>query len=186
MGKVSSFNQLLSELSGERISMPAVLRVARLAMESRENTVALIALAKADTGRGGINALWCLTHVQKADPAYLQEWHDDFIDMLLAENHTGRKRMLLQVLRGQAYDPDTLRTDFLDFCLSKINAECEPYAIRAFSLYCAYNMCKFYPELIAELNEHLHMLDLQAISAGLRSALRTTRLRISKLRVCKK
>lgn len=94
--------------------------------------------------------------------------------------------MLLQVLRGQAYDPDTLRTDFLDFCLSKINAECEPYAIRAFSLYCAYNMCKFYPELIAELNEHLHMLDLQAISAGLRSALRTTRLRISKLRVCKK
>ncbi|MDE6270480.1 MAG: hypothetical protein K2M12_06460, partial [Muribaculaceae bacterium] len=60
----------------------------------------------------------------------------------------------------------------LDFCMSKINSECEPYAVRSFSLYAAYKMCRFYPELIEELTERLDMLSRSPISPGLECARR--------------
>ncbi len=90
--------------------------------------------------------------------------------------------MLLQLLREQAYNSDTLRSDFLDYCLAKINSECEPYAIRAFSIYCAFKMCRYYPELIAELEEYLTLLATQSLSPGMKSAMTTTRRNIAILK----
>ena len=126
------------------------------------------------------NALWCMTHLGASNSGWLQSLQSDLIDMLLVERHVGKRRMLLQLLRNQSYSPDNIRTDFLDFCFSRINAESEPYAIRAFSIYCAFNVCKYYPELLAELNEHLNMLEYQPLSAGLVSALRQTRKNVTK------
>lgn len=80
--------------------------------------------------------------------------------------------MFLQLLRDQEFEPESIRTDFLDYCLARINAECEPYAVRCFCLYTAYNMCRHYPELIAELQSRLDMLSMQSLSAGLKCACR--------------
>ena len=102
--------------------------------------------------------------------------------MLLSTEDVSKKRMLLQLLRDMDYDQKDLRTDLMDYCLSKINSECEPYAVRAFSLHLAYKMCRLYPELITELEEHLSMLRLQTLSPGLASALRQTEKKIKRMR----
>ncbi len=179
-----STNNDIDRLLSQRIHLTDVRKINLWAALSYCNREYLYYLAKSCDGETGVNALWCLTHMKDNDAIWLQSLQDELIDMLLSEKHIGRRRMLLQLLREQSYAPETIRADFLDYCFSKINSECEPYAIRCFSIYCAFKMCKSYPELIAELNEHLNMMALQSLSPGLVSALRTTRKKISRLR-CK-
>lgn len=141
----------------------------------------LYELSESFDDRISMNALWCMTHLSKSCDAWLQSKQSVLIDRVLIEKHHSKKRLLFHLLRNQNYAKDSIRTDFLDFCFSKINSECEPYAIRAFSIYCAFKMCRFYPELITELEEHLEMLNHQAISPGLLSALRHTKNDIRKI-----
>ena len=42
-------------------------------------------------------------------------------------------------------------------------------------------MCRHFPELLAELQEHLDMMQYQVLSPGLRSALHQTKYNIAKL-----
>ena len=172
----------IASLLGRRINLPEIQRAVIWASGDESCISKLLAVVRAAEIPASVNALWVLTHLQPTCANKLQEAQNELIDMLLNETHTGRKRMLLQLMREQTYDSEHIRSDFLDFCLSKINSECEPYAIRAFSLYCAFGMCRFYPELVAELEQHLEMLELQSPSPGLMSAMRTVRKRIAKLR----
>lgn len=165
-----------------RINIGEVCDIVARTSDSVRDLELLFDLAKSGNDIIGRNALWCLTHCIKAHGAWLQSKQDELIDMLLSEEQLGRRRMLLGILRYQSYDKDCMRTDFLDYCLSRINAECEPYAIRCYSIYCAFKMCRLYPELIAELEEHLAMLDYQPLGAGLRSAAATTRRMIGRLK----
>lgn len=128
-----------------------------------------------------VNALWVMTHLPESDGDWISSLRDDLADRLIAETDISKKRLLLQMLKKQTFEPEHIRTDLLDYCLSKINSECEPYAVRCFSLYVAYNMCRHYPELIAELEGYLDMLASQSLSPGLKSALRQTRSKINRL-----
>lgn len=163
------------------INLGRVIDIARWADATPARLSMLLSLSRSSDPLTGRNALWCLTHCRATAAAWLNSRQNELIDMLLAEQHTGRRRMLLQLLRAQSYSPDSIRTDFLDYCLSRINAESEPYAIRAFSIYCAFNICRHYPELLAELDIRLSMLSLQSPGPGLASALRTTRRLIGRL-----
>ena len=125
--------------------------------------------------RVSINAMWCLASLPKSRRAWLYERQDELIDCLMKSSHPSHKRILLQILRDAPYAQESIRTDFLDYCLSKINSECEPVGIRSFCIYCAYNMCRFYPELVEELTHHLDLLSSQELLPGLRCALRNTR-----------
>lgn len=168
-------------LSG-KINMPQIKNVVSWSCGSQENLCQLWEMANSDDRRTSANALWAMTHL----PDYNHEWilslRDDMIDMLLAETDTGKKRMLLHLLKEQEYEAEQIRTDFLDYCLAKINSEQEPYAIRGYSIHASFKMCRHYPELIAELAEHLDMLSHQPLSPALKSALQQTKKRISKLR----
>ena len=150
--------------------MPDVKDVVEWASGDGVNRDTLLALALSGAGRVNSNALWCITHLPDCNASWLQEKQSIFIDRLLSATDISRKRMFLQILRHMEYEPDNIRTDFLDFCLSRINAECEPYAVRCFCLYTAAKMCRHYPELIAELSRHIDMLSLQTLSPGLRCA----------------
>lgn len=173
----------IEERLGSKINLPEIRDIVNWAHACSANLESLLEMTRSADTRTSANALWCLTHIQKENTDRLQSRQDNFINMLLAEQHVGKRRMLLQLLREQYYDPENIRTDFLDYCLTKINSECEPYAIRAFSIYCAFKMCRFYPELVTELKQHLDMLELQPLSPGLRSALNTTRKNISRLKL---
>lgn len=141
----------------------------------------LLSLTKSADMRTSVNALWTLTRLPQSETSLLQPHHDYFIDRLLAETHSSKKRLLLSLLHKQEYGKESIRADFLDYCLAKINSECEPYAVRAYGIHCAFKMCRFYPELTAELSRHLDMLSTQSLPPGLRSALQSTRKRIRSL-----
>lgn len=173
---ITSTNDIDAVLA-HRINMPEIHEVI-LWVAANNQKLYLYELVKSSKGRKGTNALWCITHMMDTEMEWLQSLQDELVDILLTEKHTGRKRMLLQLLKEQTYNPETMRTDFLDYCLSKIISECEPYAIRCFSMYCAYEMCKHYPELTEELTRYLDLLETQSLSPGLTCALRNTRKKI--------
>ncbi len=87
--------------------------------------------------------------------------------MLLRVSHVGRRRLLLALLEFVPFAEADLRTDYLDFCLSKINSV-EPYGVRALCIKQAYAQCRFYPELLAELRCHLEMMEAETLSPGLK------------------
>ena len=145
------------------------------------NREKLLNLAFCEDEKVSSNALWCLTHLRKNDSQSLQSMQNSFIDALLHETNTARKRMLLQLLRDQEYAKDNIRVDFLDYCMTKINSETEPYAIRCFSLYIAIKMCRYYPELISELEERISLLRREPLSPGLICAIRKVQKEIQSI-----
>ncbi len=141
----------------------------------------LLCLAFCEDEKVSANALWCMTHLRKSDSQWLQSLQNKLIDSLLYEKNIARKRMLLQLLRDQEYPSEDLRVDFLDFCMSNINAETEPYAIRCFSLYIAMKMCRHYSALLSELQERISMLSREPLSPGLRCAIRKVQKEIQSI-----
>lgn len=166
-----------------KINLNEVKAISRWASLSDGNKDFLWRMSLSDDRRTSVNSMWALTHMPESESPWLRGLQPHLIIRLLSEQDISKKRILLQLLREQDFDPDSpLTIRLLDYCFSKINSECEPYAIRCFSIYVAYKICRSYPELISELEEYLNLLSLQALSPGLKSALRQTRQRISKFR----
>lgn len=172
----------IENLLAQRVNLPEIKSVASWASGSREKITMLWNLARSNDRMTSVNSLWSMTHLPQKDAEWLVSIRDDMIDMLLAETDTSKKRMLLQLLREQEYRVDEIRADFLDYCMSKINSECEPCSIRCFSAYAAYKMCRHFPELISELEHHLGLMQYQALSPGIRSAQRHIKAKIEKLK----
>lgn len=172
----------IEELLSKRINMPDINNVVSWSCESEENTYKLWRLVRSEDRTTSVNALWAMSHLPKIYATKLLSLRNEMIDMLLTETDIAKKRILLQILREMEYASNEIRTDFLDYCMSKINSECEPYAIRCFSMYVAYKMCIHFPELIAELEGHLNIMQYQALSPGLKSALRQTKSKIANLK----
>ncbi len=173
----------IEELLSQKINLPEIKSVVSWASGSRDNLNILWGFARSDDRRTSVNALWTMTHLPETDVKCLVSLRNEMIDMLLAETDTGKKRMLLHLLREQEYAVGDIRTDFLDYCMSKINSECESYAVRGYCIYAAYKMSRHFPELLSELEEHLDMMQYQPLSPGLKSALRQTKSKISKLKI---
>ena len=173
----------IEELLSQKINLPEIKSVVSWASGSRDNLNMLWSFACSDDRRTSVNALWTMTHLPETDVESLISLRDEMIDMLLAETDIGKKRMLLHLLREQEYAVGDIRTDFLDYCMSKINSECESYAVRGYCIYAAYKMSRHFPELLSELEEHLDMMQYQPLSPGLKSALRQTKSKISKLKI---
>lgn len=133
-----------------------------------------------EDSRIATNALWAFTHFALAEGEWLLAKHDDLIDRALTEKNVTRLRLLLTLLLRQPFKEETLRTDFIDFCLTKITACSYPYAIRALCMKLAYEQMRFYPELLAELKAALEMLNHEPLSPGLASARRQVMKRIEK------
>lgn len=122
--------------------------------------------------RVAVNALWVFSHFDSINNEWLYTKHDDLIDRVLIEPTVTKRRLMLGLLLRQPFEEDSLRSDFIDFCVSKITACAQPYAIRALCIKLAYEQMKYYPELLAELKMALDMLEQEALSPGLMSAKR--------------
>lgn len=140
---------------------------------------ALYLLVDDEDERVGYNALWVFTHFSSDDNEWLYGKRDELIDKLLVCKHVGKCRMLLTLLERQPTTYGSLRVDYLDYCLSKINSG-EPYAMRALCMKLAYAQCRRFPELMSELVEILGLLEDARLSPGLRSAKRNILKRIAR------
>ena len=122
--------------------------------------------------RVAVNALWVFSHFDSINNEWLYTKHDDLIDRVLIEPTATKRRLMLGLLLRQPFEENSLRSDFIDFCVSKITACAQPYAIRALCIKLAYGQMKYYPELLAELKMALGMLEQEVLSPGLMSAKR--------------
>ena len=122
--------------------------------------------------RVAFNALHALSHFDLANNEWLYSKHDNLIDRVMKEKHVGKCRLMLNLLLRQPFKEDSLRSDFIDFCIAKITACAQPYAVRAYCMKLTYEQMKYYPELLEELRMALDMLEQETLSPGLLSAKR--------------
>ena len=120
--------------------------------------------------RVATNALWVFTHFDMQNNEWLYAKHDDLIDRVLVEKNETKRRLILQLLLRQPFEEESLRSDFIDFCIAKITACSQPYAIRCYCMKLAYEQMKYYPELLTELKAAIDMLEQEPLSPGLTSA----------------
>ena len=120
--------------------------------------------------RVATNALWVFTHFDMQNNEWLYAKHDDLIDRVLVEKNETKRRLMLQLLLRQPFEEESLRSDFIDFCIAKITASSQPYAIRCYCMKLAYEQMKYYPELLTELKAAIDMLEQEPLSPGLTSA----------------
>lgn len=125
-----------------------------------------------ENDRVAFNALWALGHFDEANNPWLFQKHDDLIDRVLVEKNETKRRLMLHLLLRQPFEEETLRSDFIDFCIAKITACSQPYAIRCYCMKLAYEQMKYYPELLEELRMALDMLEQEVLSPGMLSAKR--------------
>ena len=130
--------------------------------------------------RVATNALWVFTHFSAVDNEWLYDKHDQLIDRCLKEKDTTKLRLMLNLLLRQPYTEEAIRTDFIDFCLTRLADTKSPYAVRAQCIKLAYVQMRYWPELLNELCQTLEMISCEHLSPGLRSAWRQVMKRIQK------
>ena len=170
---------LRENLSG-RLQMNMIHEICLLANDDNRIKEEIYNLAMERDERIAYNALWILSHFDADAKEWLCPKQDELIEHAIGEQHVGKRRLLLSILNNQSFHEDSLRTDFIDFCISKIPSAIEPYAIRALCMKLAYKQCKFYPELLAELSTCLDMLSQEPLSPALQSTRRNIMKRITR------
>lgn len=116
------------------------------------------------------NAAWIMTHKTDSELALLPQ--DRLIGIALSDSRTAVCRMVLNVIERQPMDAEALRSDFLDFCLSRMSDLDTPPGIQSLCMKLAYRMCQFYPELEHEFQETLNIMELDFYSPGVRCVIR--------------
>ena len=165
-----------------RISMDNIHELCFLTQgeENNNRKEELYRLTFDEDNRVAFNALHVLSNFDLANNEWLYCKHDELIDRVMKEEHVGKRRIMLNLLLRQPFEEEFLRSDFIDFCVSKITACAQPYAIRAYCMKLAYGQMKYYPELLSELKTALDMLEQETLSPGLASAKRQILMKIKR------
>lgn len=121
--------------------------------------------------RVAYNALWVMTRFSDLELERIPAIRDELIDRLLVCGHAGKRRLILTLLDRLEAEPDSLRTDYLDYCLGNIISD-EPYAVRALCMKQAYAQCRKFPDLMREFLSILELMEQGELSPGLRTAKR--------------
>ena len=164
----------MKSLLSHRLSMDGINDICLLVQGEQNHSLKeqLYQLTLDDDRRVATNALWVFTHFTLADNEWLYAKHDQLIDRCLNEKDATKLRLMLNLLLRQPYTEEAIRTDFIDFCLTRLAAPKSPYAVRAQCIKLAYEQMKYWPELLNELRQTLEMISCEPLSPGLRSAWR--------------
>lgn len=161
-------------LLSHRLSMDGIHDICLLVQGEQNHSLKeqLYQLTLDDDRRVATNALWVFTHFALADNEWLYAKHDQLIDRCLNEKDATKLRLMLNLLLRQPYTEEDIRTDFIDFCLTRLADPKSPYAVRAQCIKLAYVQMRYWPELLNELRQTLEMISCEPLSPGLRSAWR--------------
>lgn len=157
----------------ERLHLGDIRQVCAVCCDVQDDSLKddLFSLVSHPDDRVGYNALWIFTHFPEEDMKWLEAKRVVLTNLVLKTDHVGKRRLILTLLEHLPIKMEDIRTDYLDFCLSKINST-EPYAIRALCLKQAYTICRFYPELMPELKNEIELMEYGELSPGLLSVRR--------------
>jgi len=117
------------------------------------------------------NAAWVFTHLDATERRWLLPHAAELTDAVVYRR-TNVKTGLLLTLLNVLPVPDPPRIDFLDFCIERLTDPAEKGGVRSICIKLAYALCRPYPELIAELRQHLELLQPELLSPAVRCARR--------------
>ena len=157
-----------------RLSQSDIHELCALTQGERNNSLKeqLYQLTLDSDRRVATNALWVFTHFAAVDMEWQYAKHDHLINRCLNEKDSTKLRLNLNLLLRQPYTEEDIRTDFIDFCLTRLADPKSPYAVRAQCIKLAYEQMRYWPELLNELRQTLEMISCEPLSPGLRSAWR--------------
>ena len=113
-------------------------------------------------------ALWVCTHFSKEDVEWLSRRQNELIDAAMTCPHSGKRRMLLNLLSQQpAANPP--RMDFLDFCLERVISRHEPGGVQSLCIKLAYQLTCSIPELQQELRTMLEIMEPELLNPAIRA-----------------
>ena len=113
------------------------------------------------------NAAWVMTHLPKTADAWLTERQNTLIDEVMCTESTTKRRLIMNLLERTSFEPNNIRTDFLDFCFNIIFSE-EPVGVKTLAIKLTYAQSVYYPELLEELNTALQMMEPEVLPAALK------------------
>ena len=113
------------------------------------------------------NAAWVLTHLPQKANRWLECRQQELIDETMCTSSTTKRRLMMVLIERQTFNPETIRTDFLDFCFEKLLDPKETYGVRSLAAKIAYKQCRHYVELKAELRQALELLEREQLNPGL-------------------
>ena len=154
----------------KKLCMDDIYEICILTHGNNRKKAELYQLIFDEDERVATNALWVFTHFDMQNNEWLYAKHDDLIDRVLIEKNETKRRLILSLLLRQPFEEESLRSDFIDFCIAKITASSQLYAIRCYCMKLAYEQMKYYPELLTELKAAIDMLEQEPLSPGLTSA----------------
>ena len=158
----------------ERIGMADINDILRLTQQSDIRKQELYNLVIGDDDTIGYHAAWIFTHFSSQENKWLYDKQDALIDEVLACEHGGKRRVILNLLYKQPL-ANPPRIDFLDFCLERMMSVKELPGVQSLCVKIAYELCRPIPELIQELK-----LTLEMMEGDLCPAIRTVRRNILK------
>lgn len=173
-------DELKKELS-TRVSKLYVNELCHRAQTDSRIMNELYLLATDDDEKTSWNALWvlsCLTNQESL--TWLCQKHDELINLALKETHDGKRRLILNLLSKQEFDKNGLRTDFIDFCISRMLSATETVASKALCVKMAYKQCIHYEELTQELKQCLDMMQQEQLPPAVISAVNNIRKKLNK------
>ena len=104
-------------------------------------------------------ALWVCTHFSKADVEWLSQRQDELIDAAMTCPHSGKRRMILNLICQQpAADPPRE----------------EPAGVQSLCMKLAYQLTRSIPELQQELRTMLEIMEPDLVVPAIRSVRRNT------------
>lgn len=116
------------------------------------------------------NVAWIMSCFNKDGRKRLISKKHLIIAEVMNTSSTTKARLLLTILLRQPFSKEEITTPFLDFCLDNITNNVQPVAIKSLSIYLSFQQCRFFPELLQELEAILHSYDGVPLSPGLKCA----------------
>ena len=118
-------------------------------------------------------ALWVCTHFSKPEVEWLNGKQNELIDATLTCPHSGKRRMLLNLLCQQPL-ADPPRVDLLDFCIERMVSRQEPPGVQSLCIKLAYQLTRSIPELQQELRTMLEIMEPELLVPAIRSVRKNT------------
>lgn len=175
------FESYFRERLSKSISKTVVDEMADIIQNDDTAKYALYKLMFNTDSRVANNAAWVFCNVNEQGNKWLFPKHDKLIDEAIKTSDATNRRLMLVLLLRQPFDKECLRTDFLDFCLSCIASGKESTSVKTLCIKLAYEQCKFYPDLLRELQSTLELLEPDLLSTGVRTVRRKTLISICRI-----
>jgi len=147
----------LKEILSHRIGLDDIKQLVALIARDESKQEDLFCLLFDMDPNVAFRAVWVMSHILPPANSWLVERQDELIDEVMRCEHTGKRRVILNVLFLQPLGCN--RMDFLDFCLERIVSKTEMPGVQSLCIKIAYEIARDVPELLQELQNTLAMLE---------------------------